>query len=186
MTKLATMLDIETLGVLPGSVILQLAALQFDEDTGEVLATFDRKLDRRSQLAAGLVVYESTVEFWKTQPKEVRERVGAGTDDTKQSLLDFARFLPKAKESPVYVQGASFDFPLLKALYGAFDMGEPWRFWNERDTRTVYAEYGLDYKEARKVYDRDHTGASHDGVYDCQAQIALLLQARARRTIAEE
>jgi len=56
MSKGHVMLDIETLGVSPGCVILSLSAVEFDINTGELGESFNMGIDIKSCVDAGLTI----------------------------------------------------------------------------------------------------------------------------------
>ena len=69
------MLDIETLSTLPNSVILTFGAVKFDPfgsdvDTDKGLYY---RIDVDEQLQLNRHVYQGTVDWWGTQPEDVRE-----------------------------------------------------------------------------------------------------------------
>lgn len=63
--------------------------------------------------------------------------------------------------------GASFDLGILGALYDAADMPRPWRFWAERDLRTLFD------LEGKMALDRE-PGTTHVGLYDAIHELAQL------------
>ena len=58
------MVDIETLGVSNNSVILSLAAVEFNKSTGETGKKFYKKISIESCLEAGLVIDADTLQWW--------------------------------------------------------------------------------------------------------------------------
>lgn len=187
------MLDLETLGVKPGSVIVSIAAVAFPREPG---AEFDlsraphfyAKLDLFPQIAAGMTIDKSTViDFWQREP----EAVGIITRDVHvhnpatalAQLWKFVGAMTTSRDDSgpglIWAQGQSFDFPLVHALHAAVgDLpGAPtlWPFWAERDTRSVYTMARMaDPKFNPKDY---RIGVPHYGLDDCRSQVLALREA---------
>ncbi|MHB0965329.1 MAG: 3'-5' exonuclease [Bellilinea sp.] len=137
------MIDLETLGTLPGSVILSVGAVLFDPAQPPYTClgeTFYRVVNQNSCQEAGLTTSQSTLDWWLKQPPEART-VLAQSEDPKQSaplaevLLALAAFIPA--NAKVWSNGANFDQPLLDVAYSKFDLSIPWKYYNSRCHRTV-------------------------------------------------
>ena len=63
----------------------------------------------------------------------------------------------------VWCQGPSFDFPIVDSLYRQYDRQIPWKFWNQRDARTVTGLLAEDIKSKINFN-------AHDAAEDCVAQ----------------
>lgn len=156
-SKLHVMLDLETLGTKPGCPIVSIGACTFDrEGVGDY---FYRKIDISS---TNLKAEPETIKWWLKQSAEAREAFEGGiphkraTDEFKVWWLDNGcRY--------VWSHGASFDPPVLTA---AIDIA-PWKFWDIRDTRTLYELAGI--QPDRK------TGTAHNALDDAinQAKAAI-------------
>lgn len=126
------MVDIETLGLDPGAVIVSIGAVAFGCDgTGE---TFYRSIDRQSCEAAGLHTDEETLKWWQDQGEAARDELEGG-EPLGDVLEEFARFYGDAEE--VWANSPSFDCEHLSAAFDAVDIVEPWEFYHERDFRTL-------------------------------------------------
>lgn len=78
------MVDLESMGVGNNPALIQIAAVQFDINTGEIGNIFDMKIDLQSSLDAGLEISAGTVKFWMTNPtvnQETRNIVMSQTGD---------------------------------------------------------------------------------------------------------
>jgi len=126
------MVDIESLGTKPGSVILSIGAVKFDEtNLGQ---TFYQPIDVLSCLMAGLKTDPDTIAFWRQYP----DMMGVFYPATRIRvvLTDFARYL--GRNSCVWAKGPDFDLVLLEKAYDAAGIEElPWHYRNARDVRTV-------------------------------------------------
>ncbi len=166
------MLDIETLGSAPGSVILSIAAVRFDETAiGE---TFYEVVDPASCVAAGMTIDPATVVWWMQQSEPARAAVCKSGDHIEIVLQKFARFLnpPEADfsasfaVSAVWGDGATFDNVLLSEAYRAVALPRPWSHRVDRCFRTVKALFPVDPPE--------FAGVKHNPVDDAKHQIQHL------------
>lgn len=164
------MLDLETLGTSPGCVVLSIGAVQFTRDG--ISGEFHTHIDLESSFEAGLVMEPRTVMWWLDQSKEAQNAfLQAETFplvDALSALIDTFKW----KDLRVWANGASFDFPILKAAFQAADLEPPWRFYNEMDYRSIK---NLVPKEVLNKL-RVHPGIAHDALDDARAQ-ALTLNA---------
>ena len=169
---LDAMIDLETLGTRPGCVVLSAAALLFDADTGDTQDYVHTHFNIHEQiLKFGLQVQQDTQRWWLQQSDEAQTSAitsGSRPQLLKHGLTDLASVLKQAN-GRVWAQGASFDFPILSHLYRIAGVDAPWRFWAERDTRTLYeaaSMVGFD----RKAMDALREGVHHDALSDCEHQ----------------
>lgn len=169
------MLDIETFGTLPGSVIRSIGAVTFDL-AGKVGETFYVNIDKQSCLDAGLVVDPKTEEWWSQQSPAARQSLEVDPKPLHTALLNFRTWFLARNAPFVWSQGANFDPPLLEAAYVASGIGLPWKFFNVRDTRTVYDLFGFDTRDiARK---RIHHNALDDTLHQVELVAAALRKGR--------
>ncbi len=142
MTALHAMVDIETLGTKPGSVILSIGAVMFD-DLGVLGGPmpFYRNIDVFSSLMAGLVIDPATVEWWREQSDAARGALSSEKHSLGSVLGEFYQWLRPA--AYVWAKGPDFDLVLLDAAYAAAGIGRPWSYRNTRDVRTILAIAGV-------------------------------------------
>ena len=67
------MIDIETLGTDPGSVILSIGAVEFDLKTGKTGEEFYQWIDLESSSNKGFSVSAGTIKWWMMQNKKARQ-----------------------------------------------------------------------------------------------------------------
>ncbi len=131
-------LDLETLGTTPGSVILTIGAVEIDRAAGAVTTNrFYSRVDTASCLDKGLTIDPATVEWWlrMEDKRVVKEAFTSGPRiQLSASLQEFAAFIGAG--SLIYGKGPSFDQAILRRAYAACDLPVPWVFWNERCVRT--------------------------------------------------
>lgn len=156
------MLDIETLGLAPGCVILSIGAVG---EHGE----FDTAIDIASCLEAGLTIEAGTLEWWLQQHGPRRDHMvdqlplGAALDK-------LTAWLPK--NALIWSKGPSFDVAILEAAYRTVRRPAPWHFRNLRDLRTALAILP-------KPEDLPPNRRPHDALSDARYQWKQLQCARA-------
>tara|TARA_B100001094_G_C18156547_1_gene786789 strand:- start:389 stop:955 length:567 start_codon:yes stop_codon:yes gene_type:complete len=164
------MIDLETLSVKPNAVILTIGAAKFNrngpEKPLEELNTFYKRIQIQSCLSVGLQTCKETVKWWTTQDKEARLEAFDGDDriPLKQMLDDFTSWFGTNKNTKIWSHGDDFDCVILASAFRAFGMEPPWKFWNTRDTRTLFdlANFSLKSIPNTKL---------HHALYDTYAQI---------------
>jgi hypothetical protein len=158
------MLDLETLSTRPESVILTIGAVKFSPwgDDVETENSLYMRVNVDEQLALQRHVLESTVEWWGTQPDEVRKE--ALGDEGRIGLEEFTRQLNRflVGVENIWCQGPAFDIVILENLYRQLDKPTPWNFWQIRDSRTLFGTHG-DPREKNRT-------AAHNALMDCYYQ----------------
>lgn len=132
--SLDVMLDLETCGTAPGSVILAIGACTFD-----LQHTFYEKISLDDSQAQGFITDNNTLAWWNTQAPAVREEAFSGTLPVVNALGNFAdwyRILPAEKRF-LWGNGAGFDQQLLATAYRWVGMVQPWEYKEERCYRTL-------------------------------------------------
>lgn len=144
------MVDIETLGSVPGSVILSIGAVEFtcpeldsSTPTAFVEKPFFRSIEIFSSLMEGFTIDPKTVEWWKEQSSAAQDdaQPSKGRVSVQVALHDFYGYLKPAKNSEacVWAKGPDFDLTILLAAYRITGWDNPpWSFRNARDVRTIY------------------------------------------------
>jgi hypothetical protein len=158
------MLDIETLSTRPESVVVTIGAVKFDPwgDDVDTDSGLYYRVNVDEQLALDRHVLDSTIEWWGTQPEDVREEaLGEGN---RVSLDDMTRGLNKflVGVENIWCQGPAFDIVILENLYRQLAKPTPWQFWQIRDSRTLFGTHGDPREKDRK--------AAHNALMDCYYQ----------------
>ena len=167
MTNFA-MLDLETMGVCPSSIILSVGVVIFDD----FYKIIDKKmwvLDKKEQLQLKRTYNENTLTFWKNQPKEAKEQFNTKEIySVNRFKEDFYIYIKKFNIDSVWTSAPVLDVGCLHTLYGDGDY-LPWKYNQVRCLRTI-----RDYmKEFPK---RDGDNIHHDCLDDCEYQILCLRQ----------
>jgi hypothetical protein len=157
------MIDIETIGVAPGATILTIAAQSFDPfGTGYYPQHYYARISLESQ--ENRTIDESTVEWWATQPAEVREEAFAEDNRVPldQALDELGRLIWNSKF--LWCQGPTFDCTILEHAYKSYHKPLPWKYHMVRDSRTVFSLWP----------DQPIPPTSHHALEDCRRQIGML------------
>jgi hypothetical protein len=178
------MIDIETLGMKPGCVVLQIACVPFqlrcqeatipaDKDRWlayTVRATANFHLNVSQQLLTGMKIDGETLKWWahpeRTNIYPALFMAGAKADN-RSVLADFCDYI-KPRETPyIWTRGIDFDLPIISELLRVYDLREPWHYRHKMDVRTyLAAAFGTE------MPNRDYyLGTAHDAAVDCLNQI---------------
>ncbi|WP_312357243.1 3'-5' exonuclease [Sphingobacterium multivorum] len=162
------MIDIETMGTKPYSVILSIGAVKFDINTGDIGEQFYRVIDVKSSKKAGLVFDFDTVMWWANQPDDVRDSILEGKSSLFLVLCDLMMFIGTDKAT-LWSNSPSFDLSLIRNACERVDIEPIWQYWQERDVRTIS---GLN-PEVRK--NMSQNGIPHHAISDCIYQVKYLV-----------
>lgn len=157
------MVDIETLGLEPGSVILSIGAVRFDDYA--VHETFHRNINLKSCQDAGLEIDADTLEWWLGQDENV-QHILTGGKDLLIALQDFQSFYDNADE--IWAFSPSFDCAHLAEAYARVGLEEPWSYRDERDCRTLV--------ELPGAVDLEQEGNEHDALDDARYQAGVVIK----------
>ncbi|WP_113638987.1 3'-5' exonuclease [Nubsella zeaxanthinifaciens] len=164
------MVDIETLGTTGRSVILSIAAVQFDIESGQVGDNFKMNVDVRSCTDVGLHFDPDCLVWWVKQDEKAKASVFESPSPLKDVLYEFAAFVKSMGDDvEIWSNGKYFDMALVRDAYAAINEARPWHYWNERDMRTL-----MRYVPTLKQ-EVPFTGIKHDPIDDCIYQIKLVV-----------
>lgn len=168
------MLDIETFGVRPWSVVRSIGAVSFDFKTDSFGDEFYVNIDQASCEEAGLACEQKVVDWWKKQSQDAQDAFLVNPLSLTEALTKLTEYYerfsnPYAVHS--WSQGAAFDFPILTTAYQFCGLKEPWNFRLVRDTRTAYHMFGFDPDTVARE------GIYHSAIDDCKHQIRCLRKA---------
>lgn len=163
------MIDIETKGTKSNSVITSVAAVCFDINTGKKGAEFCVAVSEDSCLEVGLKTDADTVKWWAEQPKEVHQALDKLDEDTLFDVLSelWAFIMVNCpKNVKVWGNSARFDLGLLENAADKVHVNLAWKYYNERDVRTLVA-FAPEIKDNLLF-----NGKKHHPLHDCYHQIA--------------
>ncbi|MDX6042639.1 exonuclease [Scandinavium lactucae] len=169
------MVDIESLGKKADSPIVSIGAVFFDPSTGNTGSEFYKVISLESSMASGGVPDASTIIFWlKASPEARSELVMDDAIPLDDALLQLNEFIAEnAANGPDSVQvwgnGATYDNVLLEASYDRTGIPCPWKFWNNRDVRTI-VELGKAVG-CKPRYEIPFEGEPHKAISDALHQV---------------
>lgn len=166
------MIDLETFGTTPGSVIRSIGAIEFDPYKPGVFGnTFYQNINSESQEKLGQTKDQTTVDWWARQDKAAQEVL----EPDQKDCFDVLKLLRAwYKDSPaifLWSQGSNFDGVLLENLFRKCDIKVPWVFYNTRDTRTAYQMGKVNTKAI------PFEGQPHNALDDSKHQARLVQEA---------
>ena len=168
------MFDLETLGVNTNAMILTIAAVVFDPLTGEIGEIFYSKVDIDSYMpySTSFTMDGPTLTWWMTTASESarKEAFGGNRQPLKSVLENLVSWLSNKYKIKPWSHGSSFDISILSYTFKIFNICCPWKFWDIRDTRTLYEVAGINLKTlAPTVISSQYP--EHHAVGDCLRQI---------------
>lgn len=161
------MVDLETQGIRPTSIILSLGAVVFDPATGKTGAEFYRNVEVASCEAIGLTRDKSTMDWWLEQSAEARAALEPDQKPVTDVIRDFTAWWKEASGTHPWSHGATFDVAILENIYQQLGLNAPWDFWNVRCCRTILACAN------RKIY-RPKDSVHHNALDDAKAQAVAI------------
>jgi hypothetical protein len=134
-------IDLETLGTRPGSIIPVLAAVEIDLDRrSPAVSSYYSLISISSCIDAGLRLDYETLKWWLGQAHAPFGEVFTPDSERRplrEVLEGFAVYL--GPQPIVYGNGPTFDLGLLAAAYDACKLPLPWQYRHERCLRTEKA-----------------------------------------------
>jgi len=138
------MIDIETLGTKPGSVIVAIGAMAFDPFTSQIGERFYLDIDAHDAQKRGLTIDVGTFFFWLGQTEEAKgvllrtKRVPL--DQALHSLTQWLQGQQSRCSNStqwLWANSPDFDLVLLEAAYRTIGLEAPWTHRNRMDLRTL-------------------------------------------------
>lgn len=185
------MVDSESLGLEPKSVMTQFAFIAFDLDDPDTIVKEDEYyLPIQPQLKPlGRTVNGDTIIWWMGQDDKARARFkenrGNDYDElvalVQSAMRKIGQVIDDVKEAGgeyiVIARGTDHDFPMIQSLLDDLGIEAPWAYDSKIDLRSVMRESG--------VGKRDVTPApglvAHHALSDCRYQIACLVESWRRK-----
>jgi hypothetical protein len=166
------MVDIETLGTAPGCPVLAIGAVMFDPLVGRIGFPFYINLETYSQAEAGLIADPKTLAWWGEQSPAAQARLQNPKPESAHKGFDlFRRYLIQQGAQHLWGHGAGFDQPILRRAMAAFGLELPCAFFDDRDTRTLYALAGVSPDRTKGVH--------HDALVDARNQTLAVFESYA-------
>lgn len=140
MSEVHVMIDFETLGLTPNSVVLSLGAQIFIPTITPHHNGVDF-YEEANDLQYGRDVDPETAAWWVTQPAGLIPRSAQQLYKLVSKFHVFlTHYIPRAypdHELILWSNGTDFDIPILYSLYKQHQMSPSWKYNNVRDYRTL-------------------------------------------------
>lgn len=165
------MIDIETLGVSNNSVIATIAAIKFELNDVyshlDEMQTFYKRIDINSCKSLKMKTSKDTLNWWSKQPENAKREIFSEQNrvSIRTALRELSDFCKGCTQ--FWSQGVCFDFPILENAFLKCKMSFPWKFWQIRDTRTIFSFCEVERKKQNL----------HHALHDCHDQINTLKKA---------
>ena len=164
------MLDLETMGVSRDAPIVQIGAIAFSRSAPNETVVYYQEINLESAMAHGALPEAHTIIWWFEQDADARARMlhamknGVGLP---MALVGFSQWVDNntVDDRKVWGNSPAMDCVALRGAYSRCGMEAPWKFYNERDYRTLRAE-APEVERLRK--------ADHNALGDADAQLEHL------------
>lgn len=165
------MVDLETLSTSTTAMILSIGAVKFNRQTRQISDDkFYFTINVQSYPKNVFDIDPSTILWWLKQSDTARNDLMKNPRDVKNVLEDFTKWFGDS----VYIwsHGSVFDVVILENAMKIFNIPTPWKFYNIRDTRTIY-EIGKTF-----IMETDRAkGTYHNALDDAIVQTQVLFRA---------
>ncbi|ENY3615984.1 3'-5' exoribonuclease [Escherichia coli O8:H49] len=131
------MIDLETMGTNPDAPINSIGGKFFDPATGEMGPEFSKAIDLET---SGGIIDRKTIKWWAKRSREAQSAIFTDEIPLDDALLQLREFINEnSGESFVQIwgNGANFDNVILRRSYERQGIPCPWRYYNDRDVRTI-------------------------------------------------
>ena len=179
------MIDIETLSTKNNACILTIGAIKFNrtnttvkplEELTNEKKTFYVRINRKSCLLLGMDVDVKTIEWWNTLPEEVRHEAIYNKEnrmEIRRALTELSEFLIGVN---LFWSQGSFDYNILENAYKVCNMPLPWKYWQIRDSRTIFDFLNVDLKSIKIDGSNSHNALDDSykqilGIKSCKKKI---------------
>lgn len=176
------MIDLETLSTHKNAAIIEIGAVEFNKNTGEIGETLDIVINPNDWCNNDRHVDGETIQWWFKQDSKTRKRF-----ITKQNYIEYCTLklalqklryfiidcdtVDDDKNVVVWGNGSSFDIAILESAYEHVGIQIPWKYWSVNDVRTI-----VDLNPKIKENTKFEKGIRHNAISDCQYQIKYLTE----------
>lgn len=165
------MVDLETMGSGPTSVVVQIGCVAFEIDTGEILHELLVNVNPQEEIENGFTIEGSTLTWWAEEAKKGHCTWTSGQMDCKTAWLRYANFIRGygTRNSRVWSH-STFDAPIVTYHLNVLKLRQPVHFNRYLDLRTisVLARGRFSIPESQRPDD------AHDALADCKYQVEWL------------
>ncbi len=179
------MVDLETLSTDSNAIILTIGCIPFGSD-GSCIVDEEYYFYNRVDLSSyndrpEFHIDYNTLLWWLEQDPKPRSEafLAEPRKSIEQVMIDFVIWIKQIcnhlndTRVNMWSHGKDFDCVILQNAFKFFDIPCPWKFWDTRDTRTIYSLADVDM---RNIIVPDEYKA-HNAIGDCLKQIEGIKQA---------
>ena len=167
------MIDCESMGLNPDAPVLSVGAVAFDRHKMIKGALFYANVDLRTSVALGSVIDADTVMWWMKQSDDARSVLTRSLMPAASALQKLSEFLTaecvETAGLKVWTCGDR-DCIWLSEHYRKANIELPWKYWKQRDYRTV--------RGLHPSIEPDSPGVKHNALDDAMAQVDHLFKIR--------
>lgn len=170
------MVDIETTGTNPqyGNII-QIAAVQFNFQTGAIGPSFDRCL----AFAPNRFWSEGTRKWWLGQKQEILSGIIDRMEDPAEVMNAYQQFILNSGNRLRFWSRGAFDWAFIASYCEQYNLEMPHNFWEARDLRTFLAGLqGTAHEPNMKWVGNTVKGDAHNALFDVVVQLKQLFLAK--------
>lgn len=179
------MVDLETLSTESNALILTIGCVPFGLD-GSLIVDKDLYFYNRVELSSYNEIMDdfhmdfNTLLWWLDQEAEpLSEAFKTGPRKPIEDVMaSFALWIIqicnycRSTEIAMWSHGKDFDCVVLQNAFKVFGIPCPWKYWDTRDTRTIYSLAGVDTRNIKMP----EGFKSHNAIGDCLKQIEGIRQ----------
>lgn len=171
------MVDIETTGTAPNrSNIIQIAAVKFNYDTGEVCHEF---FDRCLHLVPWRSWDEGARIWWNQQKRSILEGITARSENpvgVMNLFIDWVGF----NGARLWAKPSHFEYPFIESYCTDFNLPNPFDYRSAIDMRS-FIRGGLgSFEISSEIENIPFQGDAHNALHDTLHQLRVLFAARER------
>lgn len=158
------MIDLETYSELPIAAIASIGAVKFNPLNRTIDDEFYVTIDPKSCKDYGLHFSKKTLDWWKTQPYEVRKTLRENNIPIDSALRQLSDWMDTFERVCCWNM---FDIPILQYAYYAVGSKEPWNYFKSLECRTIADMYGQNIV-------RDSSN-HHNALHDAKEQATFIM-----------
>lgn len=158
------MIDIETLGTRMDSVIMEVAVVGFNRQTGEIYDKYVSKMNVTEQINNGRRIYADTLMWWIERGDQLRDCLNDKSESVYKVLQAISFII--GPDDYVWSKGPEFDIAMLGHIMDQYNMTVPWDYRKVRSVRNEEDKFN-NYK----------IEVEHNALSDCLDQIKTVIAA---------
>jgi hypothetical protein len=166
------MIDFETLGQDPRTIVISLGACFFNYETGEIGPTFYMALDVEGQIKDGRTITADTLRWWMGQSGAAKKVFHEKAKPAKEVMALFAKWVGDHNSVSKVIpwgNGSSFDISICEDLFRMYEIKCPWLYYNVMDLRTFKKFVAGGAKVVKE-------GTNHNALDDAISQSKYVIQ----------